>query len=61
MDRCARCGVDGAEEFCWACHAWLCAGCWDLFGHCGHPEADEVNRQGREGAGKALRVSEVGD
>lgn len=48
---CGRCasstGVEDPEG-CWFCHADLCDDCWETYGHCGHPEADEANRRGRE-------------
>lgn len=50
--RCGRCqkeieGSHAKAEVCWYCHAYLCYPCWDEFGHCGHPEADETNRRAR--------------
>lgn len=48
---CRRCKAAIEEEwaeFCWFCHGRLCAACWDDHGHCGHAEADEVIRRGRE-------------
>jgi hypothetical protein len=47
---CNRCGKVVEEpdaETCWHCMAWLCYDCWDKYGHCGHPEADEQNRLAR--------------
>lgn len=43
---CFRCGkfIHGRPEFCWYCEGELCKDCWEKIGHCGHPEADEVNR-----------------
>jgi len=32
-------------EYCWYCDGPLCSECWEAKGHCGHPEADEINRQ----------------
>jgi hypothetical protein len=43
---CARCKKElapGTEEYCWFCDSALCFECWDLKGHCGHPEADVIN------------------
>ena len=34
-------------EFCWYCGKTLCGECWEERGHCGHPEADEANREAR--------------
>lgn len=48
--KCGRCGreVDEQEaEICWYCRAYLCPGCWDEYGHCGHPEADAFNERVR--------------
>jgi len=45
---CGRCGTEPADECCWFCQACLCVACWDLYAHCGHPEADEANRRARE-------------
>ncbi len=42
---CARCGGAEAPELCWWCRSALCRSCWDSEGHCGHPEADAVNRE----------------
>ena len=54
---CGRCNaVTESEdpEGCWFCHAYLCYDCWETYGHCGHAEADEANRRGREvGSAKA--------
>ena len=49
--KCGRCGCEiefGEEEICWWCRGSLCVDCWEKFGHCGHREADEVNRKARE-------------
>ena len=47
-DLCGRCPKElhGFEEteWCWWCEGPLCKDCWENFGHCGHPEADEANR-----------------
>ena len=47
---CGRCttriDADRAEG-CWYCSAYLCAPCWEALGHCGHPEAEEINRVAR--------------
>ena len=51
MAYCGRCGnqIPGDRaESCWFCQVGLCYDCWDEFGHCGHPEADEANRRARE-------------
>jgi len=43
---CGCCGVfipSGRDELCWYCEGPLCADCWELEGHCGHPEADALN------------------
>ncbi len=47
---CGRCGetLPEWEEVCWFCQARLCGECWERYGHCGHPEADEANRRARE-------------
>lgn len=44
---CGRCEVavsDETAEWCWWCVGPLCSQCWETVGHCGHPEADTVNR-----------------
>lgn len=48
---CGRCKIDvpsGREETCWYCLAALCSPCWELLGHCGHEEAESLNRLSRE-------------
>ncbi len=47
---CSRCRAEipaGREEFCWFCLKELCLSCWELYGHCGHPQAIEANRKAR--------------
>ena len=39
--------IDHSPESCWWCQDDLCYGCWDRIGHCGHPEAEAINEQGR--------------
>jgi hypothetical protein len=46
--KCGCCGKPVSNpEYCWYCDAPLCVECWEEKGHCGHPEADEINRQSR--------------
>lgn len=48
--KCGRCGRSvphDHEETCWYCQGPLCFGCWEEHGHCGHPEADEMNERMR--------------
>ena len=49
MTRCNRCGklIGGTAEVCWWCHGDMCAECWDAYGHCGHPKAEEQNERAR--------------
>jgi hypothetical protein len=48
---CGRCGIVLSDhEYCWYCHHHLCSPCWDKFGHCGHPEADQANERARKSA-----------
>jgi len=50
MATCGRCGVeitDEQPEICWWCEADLCDDCWEDYGHCGHPEADQANEAAR--------------
>lgn len=50
MTRCGRCGEETERdhaEVCWYCRADLCVECWERYGHCGHPEAVEVNERMR--------------
>lgn len=45
---CGRCGKKARfrdAEVCWYCTATLCYDCWDQYGHCGHPEADDFERR----------------
>jgi len=47
---CGRCKKEtdnGNEEACWYCIGPLCGDCWEEFGHCGHPEADEANEKAK--------------
>jgi len=49
-NECGRCGTPVTHdeaEYCWYCMGWLCADCWNEFGHCGHPEADRINEEAR--------------
>lgn len=48
--RCGRCGKEierDDAEVCWWCQGDLCFECWERYGHCGHPEAEEVNERTR--------------
>ncbi len=46
---CGRCGKAVEDpETCWYCTADLCYPCWDVLGHCGHPEAEELNQKERD-------------
>jgi len=47
---CRRCGTNAGydPETCWFCSGPLCNACWDTFGHCGHAQADAVNRAAAE-------------
>ncbi len=45
--RCKKSLTDDTAECCWWCTGWLCKDCWEEFGHCGHPEAEEQNRLAR--------------
>jgi hypothetical protein len=47
-DPCPRCGQPAECEICWFCLAHLCDRCWEEAGHCGHPEAVEINRKTAE-------------
>lgn len=31
------------SETCWWCGGALCFTCWDVAGHCGHPEAQAID------------------
>lgn len=45
---CGRCRKEIPEaETCWFCMGDLCAECWELYGHCGHEDADRLNRASR--------------
>ena len=44
-------------EICWYCGRPLCGECWEIYGHCGHPEADLINEKQR----KVNNVSTVSD
>lgn len=46
--RCKEKGDPDAMETCWYCIGPMCSSCWDDHGHCGHPEADAINEQGRQ-------------
>jgi uncharacterized CHY-type Zn-finger protein len=49
--RCGRCKKEISSvdaETCWYCIEDLCPGCWDEYGHCGHPEADKANEEARK-------------
>ena len=45
---CARCQqviqIEEAQH-CWFCTRHLCYNCWEMVGHCGHPEAYELNEK----------------
>lgn len=43
---CGRCHRASGDELCWFCQRLLCVACWDEVGHCGHEEADLINRLG---------------
>lgn len=48
---CGRCGkevIPYEAEVCWYCLAPLCFECWDLYGHCGHARAEEINEAARK-------------
>lgn len=45
--RCSRRVREVKAETCWWCTEPLCYDCWDRHGHCGHPEAEEMNRKAR--------------
>jgi len=43
---CARCNeVFLSYEYCWSCHARLCKECWEKYGHCGHAEIDNMDKE----------------
>ena len=42
--RCKKAVTKGKEEWCWFCPEPLCYPCWEEVGHCGHPEADAINK-----------------
>lgn len=63
MKTCGSCSAAielGKEEYCWYCDAYLCYTCWEEKGHCGHKEADAINRASnltdREGRAKLARA-----
>lgn len=42
---CGKCGFvisESVGECCWFCTGWMCSECWDIYGHCGHKEADLI-------------------
>jgi hypothetical protein len=50
ITKCGRCGkkiylVDA--ESCWYCINDLCFWCWNLYGHCGHEEAEKMNKEAK--------------
>jgi hypothetical protein len=47
--------VVSATFYCWWCGKTLCLTCGDEIGHCGHPEADEVNERSGEMDGDGWR------
>lgn len=50
MSECNRCHCQiavGEDETCWWCIEPLCYECWDLYGHCGHEEAERFNEYAR--------------
>lgn len=50
VTQCGRCEKDIDEtvaESCWLCDGDLCYECWEEFGHCGHRDADLMNRLAR--------------
>lgn len=58
---CKRPITTGEDESCWFCDNYLCYYCWEYCGHCGHEEADAINRaslltswEGRHNLIKAL-------
>lgn len=59
MSLCGRCGRRGAGEICWYCDAPLCSKCWGNVGHCGHAEAEAMNKQSTLGIFSPIRLSEA--
>ena len=48
MIRCGFCTREIHEdeaESCWLCGGPLCDLCWDEVGHCGHRDADRIDRE----------------
>lgn len=43
-NRCAKPLIPGHEENCWYCGGALCFQCWETVGHCGHRQAEKINR-----------------
>ena len=60
QNKCGRCGHDiNPEEVishCWYCRRPMCDACWVDFGHCGHPQAQEVE-QGKKSSKVVPRMS----
>ena len=59
MTACGRCKksvVEADAEYCWYCIGYLCASCWDDFGHCGHPEATKFEKDANERHAKDQQV-----
>jgi hypothetical protein len=58
--KCQKAVTEQEAEVCWWCDGPLCYECWDRDGHCGHQEADTVNRQVRvstpDGRAEILRA-----
>lgn len=47
---CGRCRKEISSEdaeTCWFCMGDLCRECWEEHGHCGHEDADRLNRASR--------------
>ena len=45
---CGRCKtpvLKRVAEIYWFCSGYLCADCWDKYGHCGHAEAEKFDQQ----------------
>lgn len=42
---CPRCKTRETSESCWYCPEDICYECWELIGHCGHPEAHKQNAE----------------
>jgi hypothetical protein len=45
--KCGRCLTNVADTMwrCWWCSAPLCLSCGEVVGHCGHPDAERVDRE----------------